>query len=156
MSRNDSALWRRAPEGTVGRFSSKRRCNAVAGCWPVGSRTGAVCPATATAAGSGTAATGCTRRKEKLAAIYRFSSGPTDWRGLGSASSFYPGWVTRLNSPMSSNCRQDRWNPIRSHRRIDCSLPLKTGGSALASVVSRPAQRLHGLVQITFAPIKFA
>ena len=32
--------------------------------------------------------------------------------------------------------------PIRSYRPIDCSLPLKTGGSALALVVSRPAQRL--------------
>ena len=41
--------------------------------------------------------------------------------------------------------RQDRWNLIRSYRPIDCSLPLKTGGSAFALVVSRPAQRLLGL-----------
>jgi len=38
--------------------------------------------------------------------------------------------------------RQDRWNSIRSYRSTDCGLPLKTGGSALALVVSRPAQRL--------------
>jgi hypothetical protein len=31
--------------------------------------------------------------------------------------------------------------PIRSYRPIDCGLPLKTGGSALALLVSRPAQR---------------
>jgi hypothetical protein len=38
----------------------------------------------------------------------------------------------RVPSPLP---RQDRWNSIRSYRPIDCGLPLKTGGSALALVV---------------------